>query len=173
MSTDRHQIDFLARQGVFALALGRELARARRAQQRDRSTLAGEAGLSVQSIACYEQGTRGLSLGRFVLLCLLLSQYPEQVLCRAMQHTLRRGDEDALCVDLTVLAETVEPCLRPVSRWASVRLRQYSAGSAAVTELDSAAMAAMAAVASTSPEHLKQALTRAGAVTATRDGSRT
>lgn len=117
-------------------------------------------GVTTQTIATYEQGTRTLGVARFVLLCHALDAGPERLLGRALARTRGHHEhtEHGLLVDLAALAESADPHLRRLQRWARLRVGQQPAGHPAVAKLDTAAITALATIAGATPEPLRAAL---------------
>jgi transcriptional regulator with XRE-family HTH domain len=147
----------------FARVLGDLLRTARKERGWTRKQMRAEMGadeedeVSLQTLATYELGTRRLSVERLVELCAVLEQRPDELLLRAT--TLAFGDHDGrLKVDLSALAHTTDPRLRPLQRWAGVRARQCPEGRAPVEELDAHALTALAGIAGAPMYDLVQAL---------------
>ncbi|WP_103341136.1 helix-turn-helix domain-containing protein [Amycolatopsis sp. CA-126428] len=107
----------------YRRVLGDELrqARAERGWTREelRSRMGG--GLSLQTLATYEQGTRQCTLIRFVELCVALGESPSDLLARAHRR-MAAGPETGLRLDLTRIVHSAPPALEPLRRWAQNRL---------------------------------------------------
>lgn len=144
----------------ITLALGQELAEARRSLDWTQRAVARKTGVSMQTIATYEAGTRHVSVSRFAELCRVLKQRPDELLCRAIDtaRCLQHGGD--LIVDMAALAGSVDPILLPLRRWASVRARQHPAERHAVEKLDRDAVTALAAATGTTADQLWLALAR-------------
>lgn len=122
----------------FARELGKELAAARKARGWTRRELraklldlfgdqgGGDDGwLSPQTLASYELGTRNVTVVRFGEIAAALDVSAAAMVTRAAART--RGQTLApsvVLVDLPALARSLDPRLRPLVAWASLRVKQ-------------------------------------------------
>lgn len=154
--------------GRLARALGNELRTARKqrgwTRKQMRAHLAADNAdtdndeMSLQTLATYELGTRRISVERFVELCAVLDQPPDQLLRRAITGAFGADHADRVRVDLPTLARTADPRLAHLRRWAAVRVHQRPAALPPVEELDEHALAALAALAGITSSELVHAL---------------
>ena len=125
----------------YRRVLGDELrhARVERGWTREelRSRMGG--GLSLQTLATYEQGTRQCTLVRFVELCVALGESPSELLARAHQR-MAPGPETGLRLDLQWIVRNAPPALEPLRRWAQNRLAQSASPHGAKEVISSAAI---------------------------------
>ncbi|WP_309117450.1 hypothetical protein [Saccharothrix sp.] len=119
----------------LAQAVGAELSAGRtrrfwtRARLRDELTgmsdRAGGAVVSLQALATYESGSRGMPLLRFCQLAYAVGVPPSEMLARALararpQLGWRPG---WVRVDLTALSRSQDPRVQPLVAWAALRVR--------------------------------------------------
>lgn len=112
---------------------------------------------SLQTLATYELGTRRITVERFVQLCAVLGQPPDQLLLNAMTRVFGSRNSDPVRVDLSTLARTADPRLVRLRRWAAVRVRQRPAELPTIQELDEHALTALAELAGTTSNELAYA----------------
>ncbi|MGH3568539.1 MAG: helix-turn-helix domain-containing protein [Pseudonocardia sp.] len=130
----------------LALAVGDELRKARKARGWTRKYLLAEMltnsarELSLQTLATYELGTRGLTLDRFAEVCAAL-ELPMHELLKRAEDRIRDSARSSVLVDLDALANTQAPRLQPLRRWAAAR---SATTSAPTLLLDSAALTSTA-----------------------------
>ena len=107
----------------YRQVLGDELrqARAQRGWTREELRSRMGDGLSLQTLATYEQGTRQCSLVRFVELCVALGESPSELLAR-VHRRMTPGSETGLRLDLKGIVRNAPPALEPLRRWAQNRL---------------------------------------------------
>ncbi|ANN21160.1 transcriptional regulator [Amycolatopsis orientalis] len=147
----------------FARALGETLRSARRERGWTRKQMraamcTSDDDLSLQTLASYELGTRRISVERLIEVCAVLKKQPDELLRRATTLAFSGHYGTHITVDLLGLAQTTDPRLRPLRRWAQVRTQQSSAERVLVEELDATALSAMADIAGTTVYDLVQAL---------------
>jgi transcriptional regulator with XRE-family HTH domain len=148
----------------FARVLGDLLRTARKERGWTRKQMRAEMGaddedeLSLQTLATYELGTRRISVERLVALCAVLKQRPDELLLRATTLAFGSDHDGRVKVDLSALADTTDPRLQPLQRWATVRARQCPVGRTPVEELDAHALTALAGIAGSPMYDLVQAL---------------
>ncbi|OXM60012.1 helix-turn-helix domain-containing protein [Amycolatopsis vastitatis] len=114
---------------VYQRILGEELRMLRRRCGWTRKDLQRQlpSGISVQTLATYELGSRQCSVVRLVELCLAMDELPQHLIARVHQRVV--VDEPGhIRVNLRSLAALVEPHLEPLRRWAEDRLRQPGSG---------------------------------------------
>jgi DNA-binding XRE family transcriptional regulator len=138
---------------VYQRILGDELRMLRRRCGWTRKELQRQlpSGISVQTLATYELGSRQCSVVRLVELCLAMDELPQHLIARV--HRRVAVDEPGhITVNLRSLATLVEPHLVPLCRWAEDRLRQPGAGED--VQLDLAALYRMAELCELQPAGL-------------------
>ncbi|RSM34596.1 XRE family transcriptional regulator [Amycolatopsis balhimycina DSM 5908] len=144
---------------VYQRALGDELRRLRRRRGWTRKELQQQlpSGISVQTLATYELGSRQCSVVRLVELCLAMDELPQHLIARVHQRVAveERGD---IRVNVRSLAALVEPHLAPLRHWAEERLPQPGAGHD--VQLDLAALCHMAELCDLQPAELVVLLRR-------------
>lgn len=97
-------------------------------------------GVGTRTLLSYEQGTRTMTVTRFIEICHALGVSATELLGRAFQRARIRLEELVLQVDLVAVLADDAPGLVPVHRWAHRKLRRQQSRVAeltpeAVTEL--------------------------------------
>ena len=128
---------------VYQRILGDELRLLRRRRGWTRKDLQRQlaSGISVQTLATYELGSRQCSVVRLAELCLVMDELPQHLIARVHQRVVVDGPGHVR-MNLRSLATLVEPHLVPLRRWAEDRLRQP--GASEDVQLDLAALCRMA-----------------------------
>ncbi|OXM44127.1 helix-turn-helix domain-containing protein [Amycolatopsis alba] len=146
----------------FAHALGDTLRAARRergwTRKQMRAAMCTDDDLSLQTLASYELGTRRISVERLIEVCAVLKRQPDELLRRATTLAFSGHYGTRINIDLLSLAHTADPRLRPLQRWAQVRVQQSTPERVLVEELDATALSAMADIAGTTVYDLVHAL---------------
>ncbi|MET8763077.1 helix-turn-helix transcriptional regulator [Lentzea sp. NPDC004782] len=148
----------------LAQHLGDELRIARKARGwtrdklRDRLTIASGDDLSLQTLGTYEQGTRSISVKRFVQVTFALDATPQQLFQRALIRTFGDFDDVHVDVNLHALACSGDPRLRRLRTWAEVQHRQSDHNPVALVRLDPPAIQTMADLSGLGPADLIAAL---------------
>jgi transcriptional regulator with XRE-family HTH domain len=136
------QIDAAGYQRV----LGDELRRVRKQRGWTRKQLQHhlDTGISLQTLATYELGTRQCSVVRLAELCLALDVLPHDLLARVHDRVFGNERPGHIRVNLTRVAAERAAELTPLSRWAADRLSQASLGQSQEIYLDLPALERMA-----------------------------
>lgn len=111
--------------------------------------------VSLQTLATYELGTRGISVVRFVEVCDVLEESAPALLGRSLQLT--RGDRpELLPVDLSAVIRSERVAsLTPLWRWAVLRLQGHShEGDKPLVYLSQAALEQLAELCGLTPAEL-------------------
>ncbi len=139
--------------------LGNELRTLRKSRGWTRKELSArlQSTISLQTLATYEHGTRRCSVVRFAEICLALGEKPHDVLAR-LDRRLFTTAADEVRVDLAKIAESTEPTLAPLRRWAADRLRETDAASGSEITLTTAAIERMAELCGMTPVKLRAQL---------------
>lgn len=114
-------------------------------------------GISQQTLATYELGTRQCSVTRLIELCELLGVRASDVL--ALVEARNRSTVAGLHVNLVTLAATKQPALLPARGWAQQQLRGRLPSN---TVLAIAALEPLASLCRMNTADLIRALTRDG-----------
>ncbi len=135
--------------------LGNELRTLRKSRGWTRKQLNArlQSTISLQTLATYEHGTRQCSVVRFAEICLALGEKPHDVLARVDRRVFTTA-ADEIRVDLSKIAESTEPTLAPLRRWAADRLRETDAASGSEITLTTAAVERMAELCGTTSVEL-------------------
>lgn len=106
---------------LYQKLLGQELRAVRREQGLTRAQLRERLniGVSLQTLATYELGTRQCSVVRLAELCHGLAIRPEDLLARVAR---RMPAEEELVVSLVRIIQSPCPELAPLKRWAKVKM---------------------------------------------------
>jgi transcriptional regulator with XRE-family HTH domain len=146
---------------AYPMALGKELRRRRAARGWTRKDLLSRlpGDISVQTLATYELGTRGISVLRLVALCEALGTTAQELLA-STEYSIRPLHSGQISVDLRLLARDTRPELVPAQRWAASRLRTLGDGESGVTTLDRPAVEQLARLCGLAPTALLHALPR-------------
>lgn len=151
----------------YLQALGTELRRLRarrgwtRRDLRDRL----QSDISLQTLATYELGTRQCSVVRLVELCLALGEQPDRLLFRVHRRASARlpgelSPDGRVRVDLRALANSDQPGLASLRRWALMRLTEPGANHSRHVLLDHDALEWLAQLCKMSRDHLIDVLAR-------------
>lgn len=107
--------------------LGEELRNLRRKHGWTRKVLNQhlQSEISLQTLATYELGTRQCSVARLVEMCIAMDALPQDLLAKVHGRVFP-DDHGRVRVDLRAAAETDQPELLPLRRWAEGRLSQDS-----------------------------------------------
>lgn len=129
----------------YQRVLGNELRTLRKSRGWTRKQLNArlQSTISLQTLATYEHGTRQCSVVRFAEICLALGEKPHDVLAK-VDRRLFTTASDEIRVDLAKIAQSAEPRLAPLRRWAADRLRETDVGSGSEVTLTTAAVERMA-----------------------------
>jgi transcriptional regulator with XRE-family HTH domain len=146
---------------AYPLALGRELRRRRAELGWTRKDLLRRLSgdISVQTLATYELGTRGISVLRLVAICEVLGTTAQELLA-STECSIRPLRAGQVNVDLHVLAGDTRPELVPAQRWAANRLRTLTEGEPGVATLDRPAVEQLARLCGLAPAALVHTLPR-------------
>ncbi|OQO92225.1 XRE family transcriptional regulator [Saccharomonospora piscinae] len=119
---------------IYQRVLGEELRRLRTQRGWTRKELGErlQSGLSLQTLATYELGTRQCSVVRLAELCLAMDELPQNLLARVHGRLFAR-EADQVRVDLADVVADEQPELLPLRRWARGRL---AAGGASDVRFD-------------------------------------
>ncbi|GAA1344689.1 helix-turn-helix domain-containing protein [Saccharothrix algeriensis] len=131
---------------VYQRVLGEELRSLRRQRGWTRKDLNRrlQSGISLQTLATYELGTRQCSVVRLVEICVALGVPAHQVLARVHDRVFGDAPAGHLSVDLTAVVADARPQLLPLRRWAQGRLHQLAPGRSPEVHLDLPALEHMA-----------------------------
>ncbi|MPZ00046.1 MAG: helix-turn-helix domain-containing protein [Actinophytocola sp.] len=135
--------------------LGNELRTLRKSRGWTRKQLNArlQSTISLQTLATYEHGTRQCSVVRFAEICLALGEEPHDVLARVDRRMFTTA-ADEIRIDLSKIAESTEPTLAPLRRWAADRLRETDPASGSEITLTNAAVERMAELCGTTSVEL-------------------
>lgn len=135
------------RSQMLSRVLGEELRTLRKRRGWTRRDLLKrlDLGISLQTLATYELGTRKCSVTRLWELSEALEEPMEQLVVRVMQRVGER-EISVLIIDLTSAAKTTVAKLEPLRAWAKIRLSTLPDGHAPVAQLDRAALGLLAEV---------------------------
>ncbi|MFB9691355.1 helix-turn-helix domain-containing protein [Amycolatopsis plumensis] len=138
---------------VYQRILGDELRMLRRRRGWTRKELQRQlpSGISVQTLATYELGSRQCSVVRLAELCLAMGELPQHLIARVHQRVVVDGPGHVR-VNLRCHVTLVEPHFVPLRRWAEDRLRQP--GACEDVQLDLAALCRMAELCDLQPVEL-------------------
>jgi transcriptional regulator with XRE-family HTH domain len=146
---------------AYPAALGRQLRRRRAARGWTRKDLLSRlpGDLSVQTLATYELGTRGISVLRLVEICAALGTTAHELLA-SIECSIHPGHTDRIDVDLRTLARDTRPELVPAQRWAASRLSTLVDGEPGVATLERPAVEQLARLCGLAPTALLHTLPR-------------
>jgi transcriptional regulator with XRE-family HTH domain len=146
---------------AYPLALGRELRRRRAARGWTRKDLLRRlpGDISVQTLATYELGTRGISVLRLVSICEALGTTAQELLA-CTEYSIRPLHAGQINVDLRTLARDTRPELVPAQRWAATRLSTLVDGEPETATLDRPAVEQLARLCGVPPTALLHTLPR-------------
>lgn len=113
---------------LYQQVLGDELRRLRKKRGWTRKELNGhlQSDISLQTLATYELGTRQCSVVRLAEICIALGEQPHEVLFR-VDKAIFAGAPGEVQIDLSKVAESDQPELLPLRRWAADRLQSNAA----------------------------------------------
>ncbi len=139
----------------YQRVLGNELRMLRKSRGWTRKQLNArlQSTISLQTLATYEHGTRQCSVVRFAEICLALGEKPHDVLARVDRRLFTSAAEE-IRIDLAKIAESAEPTLAPLRRWAADRLRESDPASGSEITLTTAAVERMAELCGTTSVEL-------------------
>ncbi|WP_019816033.1 helix-turn-helix transcriptional regulator [Saccharomonospora saliphila] len=119
-----------------------------------------QSGISLQTLATYELGTRQCSVVRLAELCLALEERPQDLLAR-VHSRLFAEDRGRLRVNLVAVVADEQPELLPLRRWARGRLAD---GGSPDLQFDRATLEQLASLCGLGTEDLATRLRRLSAV---------
>jgi transcriptional regulator with XRE-family HTH domain len=130
----------------YQRVLGEELRNARRERGWTRKQLQQRlsSGISLQTLATYELGTRQCSVVRLAELCQALGVSPHDLLARVHQRLFAKERPGQIRVDLALVVRDQQPELLPLRRWAQDRLSKAGPGATQGIHLDLAALEQLA-----------------------------
>ena len=140
--------------GAYQRILGEELRRLREQRGLTRRDLNHRlhSGLSLQTLATYELGTRQCSVVRLIELCLALEEAPDRLLARVGKRYFGGPEAGGVRIDLRQVVEAIHPDLAPFRRWAAGKLAE--AGAPNEVQLDPSALDRLAELCGLSTEGL-------------------
>lgn len=151
----------------YLQALGAELKRLRTRRGWTRRDLKNrlQSDISLQTLATYELGTRQCSVVRLVELCLALGEQPDRLLFRVHQRAAARlpgelSPDGRVRVNLRALANSTQPPLASLRRWAMMRLTEPGPARSPYVLLDQDALQWLAQLCNMTSENLIDALAR-------------
>lgn len=118
-----------------------------------------QSGISLQTLATYELGTRQCSVIRLVELCLAMDELPQNLLGR-VHSRLFAEHPGQLTVDLTDVVADEQPELLPLRRWARGRL---AAGGSPDVQFDQTTLEQLASLCDLGTDELVMRLRRLSA----------
>jgi transcriptional regulator with XRE-family HTH domain len=126
--------------------LGDELRHARKMHGWTRRELSERlpSGISIQTLATYELGTRQCSVVRFVEICLELDETPHELLARVHQRVFGESPVGRIGIDLREVVRDDQAALQPLRMWAKGKLTEYRGHQAPEVNLDISALERMA-----------------------------
>ncbi|KAA2261261.1 helix-turn-helix transcriptional regulator [Solihabitans fulvus] len=113
-----------------------------------------QSGISLQTLATYELGTRQCSVIRLVEICHALDVPAYEVLQRVHEKVFTDPPPGHIRLDLTAIAADDHGELLPLRRWARDRLDQLPLGAAPEVHLDLSALEYMAQLCQLTPVEL-------------------
>ncbi len=145
----------------YQQVLGEELRKLRTARGWTRKELNErlQSGISLQTLATYELGTRQCSVVRLAELCLAMDELPQDLLAR-VHRRLFAEHQGRLKVCLDDVVADDQPELLPLRRWARGRLAE---GGAAEVQFDRTTLEQLAALCELGTEELVTRLRRLSA----------
>ncbi|GGS43017.1 MULTISPECIES: helix-turn-helix domain-containing protein [Actinokineospora] len=131
---------------VYQRVLGDELRKARKQRGWTRKELTSrlQTGISLQTLATYELGTRQCTIVRFVELCLALEEMPHELMSRVHDRVFAGTTMGRVRVDLRRVVRDDRPELSPLRRWAAGRLACHVGPEPPIVQLDPAALERLA-----------------------------
>lgn len=146
---------------TYQRVLGEELRKLRTQRGWTRKELGErlQSGISLQTLATYELGTRQCSVVRLVELCRAMDELPHHLLAR-VHNRLFGHDVDQVRVNLLDVVADEQPELLPLRRWARGRL---AAGGSADVRFERATVEQLASLCDLRTEELLSRLKRLSA----------
>ncbi len=140
---------------TYQRILGEELRKLRTERGWTRKELGEklQSGISLQTLATYELGTRQCSVVRLAELCLAMDELPQNLLAR-VHSRLFAHESGQVRVNLADVVADEQPELLPLRRWARGRL---AAGGSADVRFDQTTLEQLAALCGL---HTEELLTR-------------
>jgi transcriptional regulator with XRE-family HTH domain len=137
---------------AYQRILGEELRKLRTERGWTRKELGEklQSGISLQTLATYELGTRQCSVVRLAELCLALDELPQNLLAR-VHNRLFAHENGQVRVNLADVVADEQPELLPLRRWARGRL---AAGGSADVRFDRTTLEQLAALCGLRTEEL-------------------
>lgn len=131
---------------TYQRVLGDEIRRLRKQRGWTRKDLNErlQSDISLQTLATYEPGTRQVSVGRFVEICLALDELPHELLARVHERVFTDTPVGRIRLDLRKIVRDRAPELLPLRRWAAGRLAGDTGSQGGEVHLDIAALETMA-----------------------------
>jgi transcriptional regulator with XRE-family HTH domain len=120
-----------------------------------------QSGISLQTLATYELGTRQCSVVRLAELCMAMGELPQNLLAR-VHDRLFAHEADQMRVDLADVIADEQPELLPLRRWARGRL---ASGGSTDVRFDRATLEQLAALCDLRVEELITRLRKLSAAT--------
>jgi transcriptional regulator with XRE-family HTH domain len=144
---------------TYQRLLGDELRKLRKQRGWTRRTLAGhlKSGISLQTLATYELGTRQCSVVRLVEICLALDELPHDLIARVHERMFT-DTPGRIRIDLRRIVNDTQPELHPLRRWATDRMRRHNQPHTADVYLDHAALEQLAQLCGVSLNDLRARL---------------
>ncbi len=148
---------------MYQRILGEELRRLRTQRGWTRKELGErlQSGISLQTLATYELGTRQCSVVRLAELCLAMGELPQNLLAR-VHSRLFTHEADQVRVNLADVVADEQPELLPLRRWARGRL---AAGGSTDVRFDRATLEQLASLCDLRTEELVTRLKKLSAAT--------
>lgn len=109
----------------YQRVLGEELRKLRKRRGWTRKELNQnlQSGISLQTLATYELGTRQCSVVRLAEICTAMGEHPHEVLARVDERVFS-GAAGQVQINLLKIIDDSQPELGPLRRWAKDRLQQ-------------------------------------------------
>ncbi len=148
---------------MYQRILGEELRKLRTQRGWTRKELGErlQSGISLQTLATYELGTRQCSVVRLAELCLAMGELPQNLLAR-VHSRLFAHEADQVRVNLADVVADEQPELLPLRRWARGRL---AAGGSPDVRFDRATLEQLASLCELRIEELVTRLKKFSAAT--------
>jgi transcriptional regulator with XRE-family HTH domain len=148
---------------AYQRILGEELRKLRTQRGWTRKELGErlQSGISLQTLATYELGTRQCSVVRLAELCLAMGELPQNLLARVHDRLFEQA-ADQVRVDLADVVADDQPELLPLRRWARGRL---AAGGSSDVRFDRATLEQLASLCDLRTDELLTRLKRLSATT--------
>lgn len=129
----------------YQRVLGEELRKLRRRRGWTRKQLNHnlQSGISLQTLATYELGTRQCSVVRLAEICAAMGEQPHEVLARVDERVYSRS-AGHIQINLLKVIDDAQPELLPLRRWAQDRLAKENGAAQPDVRLDLPAVERMA-----------------------------